>query len=181
LTREFLLLLVGFVLLSGLTAVAMKAYLLYRAVLARRAASDLPINSPERLVADDILLDNSGRIILAMVTSGLGAVFVYAVLNAPPPPNANGTYDINQGSIVLLILLTILAVVEVLQGVRGVVNLQRLVHAMEELRAPPESCLITTFEGCPFVTPERLLEIRATVRKLVAEVEEITEESEGRA
>jgi hypothetical protein len=174
-TRELLLLLVGFVLLSGLTAVVMKAYLLYRAALARRAAVDLPVNSPERLVADDILLDNSGRIILAMVTSGLGAVFVYAVLNAPASTKADNTYDINQASVALLVLLTILAVVEVLQGVRGVVNLQRLVHAMEELRTPPESCTTTTYEGCPFVTPERLLELRATVRKLVAEVEEITD------
>lgn len=172
-TRDVLVLLVGFVLLSGLAAVGMKGYLLYKAIRARQATTGLPLDSPERMVADDLLLDNAGRIILALVTTGFGAVFTYAVLTAPDPPNGSDTYDINQASIILLVLLMLLGVVELLQGVRGLVSMQRLNAAIRELRRPPDVCMATTFEGCPYVSPERLLEIRAKALDLAGDIAEL--------
>lgn len=160
--------------LGGVAAILMKLYLLVQAVRARRVAIDRGVNAPERLVADDTLIDNSFRLILALTVTGLGVLFVMAVFNAPPP--ANDTYDLSTAAIALLALLGMLALVEVMQGIRGIVNLQRLYSAVAQLREPPEACTDTTFEKCPFITPERLLKIRADARALAADVEEITEE-----
>lgn len=172
-TRELLLLFMGGTTLGGAVAVCMKLYLLYTAFRARRRTLDRSPNTPERLVADDMLLDNSGRLVLALSVTGLGVIFVYGVLNSPPP--LTGTYDLSTAGIALLALLGVLALVEMLQGVRGMVNLQRINRALALLSKPPEVCELTTFAECPFATPERLLKIRGMTRELAADVEEITE------
>jgi hypothetical protein len=152
-SSEMLLVLVGFVMLCGLAAVVMKAYLLYRLIRVRSTASGLPSDSPERIVSDDLMLDNAGRVVLAAAVTALGGLFVYAVLTGPTPPE--GIYPISPAAYVLLWLLLILGTVELLQGIRGVVNLQRLSQALSKLREPPELCQASTFIECPFITPER--------------------------
>lgn len=175
-SREALIVWLAFLVLAAGSAVVMKAYLLYKATQSRLAASSQEANSPERIVADDILLDSSSRIVLALAATGIGLLFIYLVVHAPPPPNLDGTYDITQSTMILLLLLTTISMVEALQGVRGVVTLHRLNAAIEVLRRPPEACQVTTFEGCPYISPERLAEIQADAR---VKIEAIVDQAQG--
>jgi hypothetical protein len=178
-TREMLMLITGYVLVCGLIASAMKVHLLARSIRTRMVTDPTAANLPERIVADDRMLEYTGRILLTSAVAGLGAVFFFAVLNSPRPPNADGTYDLNQSTLLLIGFLLLMGTVEILQGVRAEVNGARLDHAMTEAFEPPEACRTTTYEGCPWITPERLLELRAIAHKLVDKVDDITEEQHG--
>lgn len=176
-SREALIVWLGFVFVTAFVAVFLQGYLLYRAIGPRRAVSGARFNSPERIVADDILLSSSLLIILALAATGIGTLFIYLTLQAPPPPNLDRTYDLSQGVIILLLLLTTISLVVVMLGISGVVNLHRLTASLGGLRQPPEACKATTFEGCPYISPERqqqLVEIRAKAEAIEGTAHEIT-------
>jgi hypothetical protein len=168
-TYEVLLGLGWAVLIETSAAVALKGFLLWRAWLNREDAKGAPPTAPERIVADSEVLDGFGRVLFALLLVGLGLVWVMSVSNIPrPEPGA--LLRVSSVTLALAALIFTMSTVLVLQGVRGLVYYRKLRDSIWRRR---DACASTTFEGCPYITPERLLEVRAKAIALVESTEEI--------
>lgn len=157
----------SYVVLAGLTALTMKTYLMYMAIRSRGIAAETAPGAPERLVAADVLINNALGIVMALAVAGLGGVFLYAVFTSDPP---DGRYELTQGTILLLILLITLGSIEMIRGVWGILSLKLITDAVALLRQAPEQCAETTFAGCPYISPERVLTLQAQALRLAADI-----------
>jgi hypothetical protein len=170
-TREEFFLLGLFMALTPVASIAVHAFLVRHAAKARALVANRPPNSPEHIMANDALTSSVFWLVVTLASLGVGVIFVVALVTSPIAPGVRAPVGVLAWALIA-ILMTV-SLVALFAGLVAWVNLRRLDHAMFQMRT---NCTETTFEGCPFITEERLTTLREKAAAVTIEIETIQSE-----